>query len=157
MKILIIEDEALIALAYADAVECAGYTVIGICCSLEQAQELTRDERPDLALVDLRLGQKRCGAKVEAWLHETYGTTAVYITANVDFAHTYRTYGIGYVEKPVGPVALVDVVDFLAAVHRGERLPPTPRCLTLFEDRMDAVRRKRRSPPTHERRDAAMA
>lgn len=156
MKILIIEDEALIAMAYADALESAGYTVIGICCSLEQAQALTREERPDLALADLRLGHKRCGAKVEAWLHEAFGTTAVYITANVDFAHKYRTYGIGYVEKPVGPVALVDVVDFLASVHRGESLPPTPRCLTLFDDRMDTVRRQRRLV-AHEERDAATA
>jgi DNA-binding response OmpR family regulator len=156
MKILIIEDEALIAMAYADALESAGYTVIGICCSLEQAQTLTRGDAPELALADLRLGHKRCGAKVEAWLHETYGTTGVYITANVDFAHKYRTYGIGYVEKPVGPVALVDVVDFLASVHRGESLPATPRCLTLFDDRMDELRRKRR-PAMREERDAATA
>ncbi|HYD71252.1 response regulator [Azospirillum sp.] len=156
MKILIIEDEALIAMAYADALESAGYTVIGICCSLDQAQALTRDRAPDLALADLRLGQKRCGAKVDEWLHETFGTTSVYITANVDFAHKYRTYGIGYVEKPVGPVALVDVVDFLASVHRGESLPPTPRCLTLFADRMDAVRQKRR-PVLREERGAATA
>lgn len=154
MKILIIEDEALIAMAYADALESAGYTVIGICCSLDQAKALAHEDPPDLALADLRLGQKRCGAKVDAWLHEAYGTTSVYITANVDFAHKYRTSGIGFVEKPIGPMALVDVVGFLASVHRGERLPAVPRCLTLFDDRMDEMRR-RRIPVQHEERNAA--
>ena len=139
MKVLIVEDEALIALAYADVMESMGYTVVGICASLPEAQELTRSAAPDIALVDLRLGNRRCGARVDAWLHDTFGTTAVYITANPEFAVTYRARAIGFAEKPLSADSLMAVTRYLAAHHAGCAPATAPHGLHLFEDRVSVA------------------
>ncbi|WP_448189490.1 response regulator [Azospirillum sp. sgz301742] len=133
MNVLIVEDEALIALSWAQVVESLGHTVLGICASLPDARELTRHAAPDVALIDLRLGYGRCGAKVDAYLHEAFGTTALYVTANRDFAYRYGTHAIGVAEKPLSPDSLFAVVRFLTAWHEGRRLP-VPAGVTLFED-----------------------
>lgn len=88
----------------------------------------------DEALVDLRLGHGRCGATVDAYLHETFGTTALYVTANRDFAYRYRTCAIGFAEKPLSSDSQFAVVRFLTAWHDGRR-PPVPAGVTLFGDR----------------------
>lgn len=133
MNVLIVEDEALIALSWAQVVESLGHRVLGICASLPAAQELTRHAAPDIALVDLRLGYGRCGAKVDEYLHDTFGTTALYVTANRDFAYRYGTRAIGFAEKPLSTDSQFAVVRFLAAWHEGRR-PPAPAVVTLFGD-----------------------
>ena len=143
MNVLIVEDEALIALSWAQVVESLGHTVLGICASLPDAQEATRDAGPDVALIDLRLGYGRCGAKVDAYLKESFGTTALYVTANRDFAYRYGTCAIGVAEKPLSPDSLFAVVRFLTAWHEGRRLP-VPAGVTLFAEREAAVERAER-------------
>jgi len=138
MKVLIVEDEVLIALSWAQVVESLGHTVLGVCASLPAAQELTRAGGPDVALVDLRLGGGRCGAKVDEYLNETFGTTALYVTANRDFAYRYGTRAIGFAEKPLSGDSQFAVVRFLTAWHEGRR-PPVPAGVTLFGDAMGVV------------------
>ncbi|WP_158284047.1 response regulator [Azospirillum sp. TSO22-1] len=138
MKVLIVEDEALIALSWAQVVESLGHRVLGICASLPAARELTRREAPDVALVDLRLGGGRCGAKVDEYLNEAFGTTSLYVTANRDFAYRYGTRAIGFAEKPLSGDSQFAVVRFLTAWHEGRR-PPVPPGVTLFGDAQEVM------------------
>jgi len=54
-KVLIVEDEAPIALFYKDVLEAAGYTILGPTFRLEDALRLLPTIKPDAALVDLNL------------------------------------------------------------------------------------------------------
>jgi 1,2-diacylglycerol 3-beta-glucosyltransferase len=54
-EILIVEDEAVIAQGLKVTMEQAGFKVLGIAASEDQAVRLVKEKRPDVALVDIRL------------------------------------------------------------------------------------------------------
>jgi CheY-like chemotaxis protein len=54
-SVLIVEDEAVIALMLEDMVKQAGHQVYGTAATIAQATALLRNGRPDVALLDLRL------------------------------------------------------------------------------------------------------
>lgn len=61
MRILIVEDDALIALSIEDILTDAGHTVVGLAPSRTQASRLAQQTHPDLALIDLRLADGTTG------------------------------------------------------------------------------------------------
>lgn len=61
MRILIVEDDALIALSIEDILTEAGHTVVGLAPSKTQASRLAKQMHPDLALIDLRLADGMTG------------------------------------------------------------------------------------------------
>jgi DNA-binding response OmpR family regulator len=56
LKVLIAEDETLIAFDLAYVVEEAGHIVVGPCASLAQVKKAAAAVTPDLALIDVMLG-----------------------------------------------------------------------------------------------------
>ena len=60
-KILIVEDEFVVANALRLTLEHAGYTVTGIASSAEEADKQLQIERPDFVLLDIQLDGKRSG------------------------------------------------------------------------------------------------
>jgi len=64
-KILIVEDDALIAMELSERLEEMGYEVLASAMTLEAAQAAARGERPDAALLDANLaGQSSVGVGV---------------------------------------------------------------------------------------------
>lgn len=55
MRILIVEDEALIAELIVEHLEEAGHSIIGPAATAEEALALCRHRRPDLAILDIDL------------------------------------------------------------------------------------------------------
>lgn len=69
LKVLLVEDDALIAMELADRVAELGYAVIGPAHSLAEAEALLAGTRPDIALLDANLaGQStvELGAALDA-------------------------------------------------------------------------------------------
>lgn len=58
-KILIVEDELVIALELQVLLEDEGYTVVGPVNSVEKALALIEEAKPDAAVVDINLGDER--------------------------------------------------------------------------------------------------
>lgn len=54
--ILLVEDEAIIAMDMEMTLEARGYSVLGPCNSLGAARDVLATHRPDLALLDVNLG-----------------------------------------------------------------------------------------------------
>lgn len=54
-KVLVVEDEPLIALDYTDWLKAAGAVVIGPCARVSEALQMLEDERIDVAVVDFVL------------------------------------------------------------------------------------------------------
>lgn len=61
MRILVVEDDALIALSMEDILTEAGHTVVGLASSKLRAAHLVQQTHPDLALIDLRLSDGMTG------------------------------------------------------------------------------------------------
>ena len=103
LRILIVENEELIALDLQDIVEGAGHTVVGRAASQAEAVRLARKAKPTVALVDMELDDGANGLDVAVALHEAAGTLPLFITGRSDFlirAMALDFEPLGYITKP---------------------------------------------------------
>lgn len=106
LRILIVEDEELIALDLQDILEAAGHTVVGRATSLSEATKLAKKGNPQVALVDMELSHGESGIDVARALHEATGIRPLFITGRGDFmvqAMALSFEPIGYLTKPYQP------------------------------------------------------
>ncbi len=59
-SVMLVEDVAVTALAVADALEDAGYNVLGPCASCSDALAVLSEARPDYAILDITLRESSC-------------------------------------------------------------------------------------------------
>lgn len=84
LRILIVEDEFLIALDLQDQVEGLGHSVTGLARDLESCRSAAEERRPDLALMDLRLANGSSGIDASRWLYDEMGVRCIFISGNLD-------------------------------------------------------------------------
>jgi CheY-like chemotaxis protein len=81
--ILIVEDEALLAMDIEMMVEDAGHHVVGECASLHDVEELADGLRPDVAFVDIHLARGTSGLDVCRLIQQRWAATIIiFVTAN---------------------------------------------------------------------------
>ena len=56
MNVLVVEDEALVAMMVENWLASFGVSEVNVCCDLGSALAASSEQRPDLALVDINLG-----------------------------------------------------------------------------------------------------
>ena len=103
-QILIIEDEAIIALDIARMVKKFGYSVAGIADGMEEALLLAGEKKPSLALVDIKLNGSADGIEIAKMLAGKYAVPVVFITAYSDEGITARAMQVhpaGFLHKPL--------------------------------------------------------
>ncbi|MEW6265677.1 MAG: PAS domain S-box protein [Thermodesulfobacteriota bacterium] len=102
-RILIVEDEVLIAGDLAAMLHSLGYEVAGNVTSAEQALELVEKERPDLVLMDIVLQGQMDGIEAAEVIRTGWGVPIVFITAYGEADKLERAklaYPFGYILKP---------------------------------------------------------
>jgi CheY-like chemotaxis protein len=102
-KILIVEDEAVIAMEIEMRLGRMGYEVIGNAATGEKALALAEINRPDLALMDINLVGPVDGVETAARLRGRFGIPVVFLTAYSDDATIERAtqaVPLGYLTKP---------------------------------------------------------
>ena len=102
-KILIVEDEAIVALDIQARLIRLGHQVAGIASSGEEAIRLAEASLPDLALMDIRLRGKMDGVATAHQLRVRFDVPVVYLTAYGDDATLQRakiTEPFGFLIKP---------------------------------------------------------
>jgi DNA-binding response OmpR family regulator len=80
--VLIVEDEEAIALAVKQLLESAGYRVVGMAASADEAFELTEKEKPAAAVVDVKLAGLIDGISLAQELNARYGVGIVFVTGD---------------------------------------------------------------------------
>lgn len=100
MRVLIVEDEAFIALDLELQLEMMGHEVLGITASKDACIDLARQSRPDLALVDLHLAGPSCGIEAATLLHCELGVSCVLVSGSL---HELRPEDI----ERIAPVAML--------------------------------------------------
>ena len=104
MKILIVEDEALLAMSYKMALNGKDCQVVGIADSSEEALKLVRELTPDVVLMDIKLKGTIDGIETAKTIMQTSSAQIIYITGNTD-EHTkeraLRTKPKAYMGKPI--------------------------------------------------------
>lgn len=102
-RILIVEDEALIAMECELILTDAEYEVVGIAADEPQALSLAEREQPDLILMDIRLARGGNGMEVATAALERWGIRSIFVSAHGDQATRERAAAanpVGWVVKP---------------------------------------------------------
>ncbi len=123
-KIVIVEDEGLIAADLQGRLTSAGYAVTGIADSGPQALEVIRKTSPDLVLMDIRIKGNADGIQVAAEVRRELNVPVVYLTAYEDratLARAAETQAFGYVKKPIASASLRGAVEVAVSKHRFEK------------------------------------
>lgn len=123
LRILIVEDEILIALELESLLQDAGHEVVGIAASSDEALALGADLRPDLAFVDIHLADGPTGVEAARRLARERGITVLFMTANAkripdDFAEAH-----GVIAKPYTERGVLQALDYVIASRDGAGLP----------------------------------
>lgn len=117
LRILIVEDDALTAAAFAAALNDAGHQVVAIADNARAALANAETARADLALVDITLGDGRTGLAAARALHEDHVET-VLVSGDANLhAKAEAVHAIGYVAKPADANAVVRVVSNVERRH----------------------------------------
>lgn len=85
-RILVVEDEAIVAADIQDRLEVLGYEVAGWATTGEEALELARTESPDLLLMDIMLKGPMNGIQAAQQVRESMSLPVIFLTANSDDA-----------------------------------------------------------------------
>jgi len=113
MKILIVDDELMLAMDLHSAVSRAGHDVIGFAPTPDAALTMAAGIRPTLALVDINLLGHTEGIDLAETLQSRYGTDIIFITGYTDEAVMARARAVGplaILHKPVDQSALLDAI-----------------------------------------------
>lgn len=130
-RILIVEDEMLVALEVEAVLEDLGHEVVGIAPDLQTAMKLA--ESPlDLALVDLNLRDGLTGPEIGARLSADKGAAVLFVTANPRILGDGIAGAIGVVTKPADTALVKAAVDYALRVSQGDEQVIPPPALKLF-------------------------
>ena len=123
-KIVIVEDEGLIAADLQGRLEKAGYQVPGVAASGGEALQVVRTQSPDLVLMDIRLAGDLDGIQVADKVRQEFDIPVVYLTAYEDRETLQRaseTQAYGYIKKPIASASLQGSIEMALSKHRHER------------------------------------
>ena len=117
-RVLIIEDEAIIAMDLQQLVESAGHAVVGIAASEDEAVAIAERERPSLVLADINLGHGGDGTSAVERILARQSAPVIFVTAYPERLLTGSRIEPAFViSKPFEPTTLA--VATYQAVTRG--------------------------------------
>lgn len=119
-RILIIEDEPVIALDVAQIVQGSGHSVTGIATTHREAVELAKAEKPGLVLADIQLSDDSSGIEAVKEILAHYEVPVIFITAFPDRLLTgERPEPAFLITKPFDPEILNVAIAQALATARG--------------------------------------
>jgi len=102
-KILIVEDETIVALDTKSTLTKLGYEVIDIVTNYDDAISSFLDKKPDIILMDIFLNNSLSGIEVSKRINEISNTPIIYMSAYCDdeiLSQAAKTEPFGYLVKP---------------------------------------------------------
>ena len=131
-RILIIEDEALVALELRFVLEDLGHEVVGIAADSETAEDIIKTTDVDLALVDIHLSDGPTGIELGRHLGQDHRVAVLFMTANPGMVRNGVAGTIGVLSKPTDEEAVRNSVDYALGKASGNPPPLAPPQLQVF-------------------------
>jgi PAS domain S-box-containing protein len=123
-KILIVEDESIVAFNIQNRLEGLGYVVAAIVSSGEAALQIAAQKHPDLVLMDIKLKGRIDGIEAAAQIRNCFNIPVVYLTAYTDDETLNRaklTEPYGYILKPFESRDLCTTIEVALYNHQMEK------------------------------------
>jgi CheY-like chemotaxis protein len=127
LKVLIAEDDLMIADLVEEILVGEGYEVCGIARTVAEAVALAQHHKPDLAVLDLRLADGGLGTDIAAELLPFGKIGVLYATGNISQVVLTTADGDACLSKPYRAADLLRGLEIVAEiVATGKALPPFP-------------------------------
>lgn len=130
LRVLIVEDEALVALEIETILTQAGHQPVAIADDVPSALAVVDEAQPDIALVDIQLARGASGLTVAAEL-KARGIPTLFATGNCP-GEQRDDLAIGCLHKPFTDRSLTAALAAVATVLRGSRPAQVPSSLRLY-------------------------
>ena len=120
IKILIVEDEPLIAKNISKYLNNNDFEVSGIAYDVEEAQFHLRRQPPDFVILDINLESEKDGIDLAQLINKNFNIPFVYLTSYSDketLERAKRTNPAGYIVKPFNEKTLYATIEIALANH----------------------------------------
>ncbi len=131
--LMIVEDEVLVAMALRDELQHAGYHVLDLTDRHAEALDVAKAEKPDLALVNIRLAGRDDGIELSEHL-KALGIPVLLISGQVSRASSAKTVAIASLPKPYDAADMVLAVAYLLARMQSDTSLPRPHGLEVLDN-----------------------
>lgn len=124
-RVLVVEDESIIAKDIQDTLKSLGYKVPVIAFSGKQALKEAEENRPDLVLMDIRLKEGMDGIETAEQIYRRFNIPVIYLTACGDkdtLARVNAANPFGYILKPFKEIELYTAIQIALCRHKIEEL-----------------------------------
>jgi DNA-binding response OmpR family regulator len=133
LKVLIVEDDLMLADFVEETLVEHGYEVTGIARTVTEAVALAQHSRPELVMLDLRLADGGLGTEVAAQLLSPGRPGILYVTGNMSQIALTSADGDACLGKPYRSVDLLRSLEIVAEiVATGKAQRPFPRGFQLL-------------------------
>ncbi len=132
-KVMIAEDDLMMADMLEEVLVDGGYEVCGIARTVDTAVALGQRCQPDLAVLDLRLAEGGLGTEVATRLNRRGQLGVLYATGNVSQLGLTRANGEAFLRKPYRPADVVRALKIVEQlIKTGEASQPFPKGFELL-------------------------
>ncbi|MFC7703638.1 response regulator [Plastorhodobacter daqingensis] len=117
VRVLVVEDEAIIAMELEMMLEELGHEVVGVAMSASEAIGLAEQHRPDCVTMDISIKGAADGVSAATQLYEAYGIRAVFVSAYGNAETRERAaaaHPLGWLKKPLMIDELRSVLEQIA-------------------------------------------
>jgi len=123
LRILIVEDERIVAADLQQMLHDLGYDAYAIAAAGADALSIARQTPPDIALMDIRIRGLLDGIETATTLRREFNTAVIFVTAHADDATLDRAKHVepyGYLLKPINAPMLRTTIELTSHRHRRE-------------------------------------
>lgn len=135
-KILIVEDEGVVALSLQSLLTKMGYTIVGTAITGDEAITLAREKHPDVILMDIHIKGSLDGIQTTEKINEFSDVPVIFLTAYADdetVSRALKTRSHSYLVKPVNQRELYSNIEFAIYKRRlHDRIGTSRENLELF-------------------------
>ncbi len=124
VKVLIVEDQTVVAMATQASLEDMGYSVTSLATSGIQAIELAERDKPDIVLMDIMLKDDMTGIEAAHHIFTQFDIPIIYLTANSDTETLEKAKvaePFGYLLKPYNNRELQSTIEMALYKHEMEQ------------------------------------
>lgn len=125
VKILVVEDESIVAKDIQNSLKKLGYQVPTTVSSAEKAIEEIEENRPDLVLMDIMLKGQMSGIEAANLIKERFGLPLIFLTAYADdntLSKAKITEPYGYIIKPFKEKELQTTIEMAMYKHEKDEV-----------------------------------
>jgi DNA-binding response OmpR family regulator len=133
MRILLLESDLILAQALSEALREAGYDPIGPVTEVNDAIILAEQFRPDLALINIDLpAGPGLGVVVARTIACNWNIKSLFTAGDKEIARRNRDVAFGYLASPATVSELVECIEAVKLIRKGEFPMKIPKRLSPF-------------------------